>query len=99
MGEAQKPIPVAPPRGAGFWIRCLIDHQLLTIVRFLRPRLTGVHGSLLDVGAGEAPWRTFLPEGIGYTGLDIEHADDFGMTPNVPDVVSYPGGPLHFPAA
>lgn len=45
---------------------------------------------MLDVGAGEAPWRYMLPSDTVYVGTDVELADDFGMKRN-PDIVYYDG--------
>ena len=65
--EAFKPIPVrrdASPLGrALFALRLLADLQLLTCVRFLRPHLARTHGTLLDVGCGEMPFRDLLAPG------------------------------------
>ena len=74
--EDFKPLAVRPPSaGPGrFRLRCLVDLQLGTVVRWLRARLTVVQGHVLDIGAGEAPWREFMPAGCHYQGLDIEDA-------------------------
>ncbi len=97
--EAFQPIPVrarsdAPIRYA---LRCVLDLQLLTIHRFLRTHLAGLRGRLLDVGAGECPWRDLLT-GVDYVGIDVEAADDFGMRRHA-DVVYYDGRRIPFPDA
>lgn len=81
MAEAFQPIAVRPPgeNQLLFRVRCLVDLQLLTIVRFLRAPLRACSGRLLDVGAGEAPWRDFLPRGVEYVGVDVDLASEFGM--------------------
>ena len=77
MTEAFQPISVKP---AGdnrllFALRCAFDLQLLTIHRFLRRELASCQGRVLDVGAGQAPWRELLDH-VEYIGLDVESAQD-----------------------
>jgi SAM-dependent methyltransferase len=92
-----KPIPVRPPSDAplAFALRCLVDLQLGSIVKHLRPRLATVRGRLLDVGAGESPWRSWLPASVTYQGLDIGNASEFGMAPGR-DIVYYEGRVMPF---
>jgi SAM-dependent methyltransferase len=45
---------------------------------------------LLDVGAGQSPWRDWLHRDVHYVGLDIHSASCFGMTPR-PDLVYFDG--------
>ena len=71
-----------------------VDLQLLTLVRFLRPLLASLRGRVLDVGAGEAPWREWMT-GAEYVGLDVERADEFGMK-RQDDVIYYGGGTFPF---
>lgn len=81
MSEAFQPIAVRPrsENRLIFWGRCLVDLQLLTIFRFLRSPLSSCRGRLLDVGAGESPWRDLLPRGGGYVGVDADLSGEFGM--------------------
>ena len=81
MPEAFQPIAVRPPSENRllFWARCLIDLQLLTIFNFLRQPLGSCKGHVLDVGAGEAPWRDLLVEGVEYVGVDVSSSGAFGM--------------------
>lgn len=81
--------PIAHPMR--FRLRCLLDLQLATIVEHLRPALGDLHGAVLDVGAGESPWRAWLPPDTHYTGLDVGHAADFGMDSRRSDIVYYDG--------
>jgi SAM-dependent methyltransferase len=74
----------------------LIDLQLSTIAKPLRHAIPALRGPVLDVGAGQAPWRGWLPPDALYCGLDIEHAGQFGMPPEVPDVITYPGREMPF---
>ena len=99
--EDFKPIPVT--RGDGFLqgttfaLRQWVDLQLLTCTRFLKPRMAGLSGNVLDVGCGEMPFRSFLPNGVRYQGLDIEDAAKFGMHQH-PDVILFDGTSIPFPA-
>ncbi len=97
MSEAFKPIAVKPPSANRllFWIRCRVDLQLLTIYDFLRPALNLVRGSLLDVGAGEAPWRELLHPAVTYIAVDVESAAEFGMAKHL-ETHYYDGTTLPF---
>ncbi len=77
-----------------FALRCAVDLQLLTIVRFLRPNIGSWQGRVLDVGAGEAPWCSLMP-GADYFGVDIDAAGEFGMGRN-PRITYYDGHVLPF---
>ena len=81
MPEKFQPIAVRPPSENRllFWGRCLVDLQLLTIFLFLRRPLNSCRGRVLDVGAGNAPWRDLLPVGVEYFGVDADISGDFGM--------------------
>jgi SAM-dependent methyltransferase len=91
--EQFKPIPVGAPsaRPVAFALRCVIDLQLATIVRPLRPALLQLRGKVLDVGAGQSPWRDWLPPAASYQGIDVGHAGEFGMEANRNDVLYYDG--------
>ena len=95
--ERFKPIPVSSPTSNPllFSIRSLVDLQLKTITDFLRPELATLTNDIIDIGAGNAPWKSFLPQGVKYTGLDIENANEFAM-PNNEEILYYPGGGLSF---
>ena len=81
MSEAFQPIAVRPPseNRPFFWMRCMADLQLLTIYRFLVLPLSSCRGRVLDVGAGEAPWRDLLPVDVEYIGVDADLSGEFGM--------------------
>ena len=81
MTEAFKPIAVrrASDNPTLFWIRCRVDLQLLTIYKFLREPLLSARGRLLDVGAGEAPWRDLMSSAVEYIAVDIDSSVEFGM--------------------
>jgi SAM-dependent methyltransferase len=98
--EEFKPIPIRRDAGvlgqARFAVRMVLDLQLLTCTRFLAPRLAGLRGTVLDVGCGEMPFRSMLPPGTAYTGLDVPQAGDFGMRRHT-EVVDFDG--LNIPFA
>lgn len=93
MGENLKPIPVASPaqHPVLYRLRCLVDLQLATIDKQLVPALVALNGSVLDVGAGESPWRAFLSKECSYQGIDVYNASEYGMPRDVPDVTYYDG--------
>src|SRR5215218_9527210 len=96
MTEAFQPVAVRPASDNPllFALRCALDLQLLTIARFLRPAIGEWRGRVLDVGAGEAPWRELMPH-ADYAGVDIEAANEFGMTRNA-RITYYDGRVLPF---
>lgn len=97
MSEVFQPIPVRPPSENKilFRVRCLVDLQLLTIFRFLNRALSSCQGRLLDVGAGEAPWRELMPMGVEYVGVDADLSGEFGMR-HLPKVTYYDGRRLPY---
>ena len=96
MSESFQPIAVRAlsDNWLLFYARCFADLQLLTIFLFLRGRLNSWTGRVLDVGAGESPWRDLMPRAT-YVGLDTSHSDAFGMSRRR-DVVYYDGAGLPF---
>ena len=94
--ESFKPIAVSSPASAPvtFCLRCVVDLQLATIARYLRPALKDLNGAVLDVGAGQSPWRSWLPSSTTYQGLDIGNAVDFGMLSKIEDVIYYEGAQM-----
>lgn len=97
--EEFKPIPIRRGEGAleraAFSLRMLVDLQLLTCVRFLRPQLNTMQGKVLDVGCGEMPFRGLLGQNANYTGIDVPVADDFGMAKHF-DIVPFDGQTIPF---
>ncbi|MFM8331954.1 MAG: class I SAM-dependent methyltransferase [Candidatus Methylumidiphilus sp.] len=96
--ELFKPIAVQNPLDHPwlFKLRCVVDLQLSTISKYLRPAILNIHGSVLDVGAGQSPWRGWLPRDTRYQGIDVKNAGEFGMTEGLRDVVYYDGNLMPF---
>lgn len=96
--ESFKPISVKPPSDSPFlfWLRCQVDLQLGSIAKPLRPAMARLKGDILDVGAGESPWREWLPGDSRYCGIDVGNADDYGMR-RQPDVIYFDGKTIPFP--
>ncbi len=94
LHEKFKPISVKDPRKHPtlFRLRCLVDLQLATIFRDLNEEISQLVGEqlILDVGAGEQPWKSLAQEHGTYLGLDIGNANEFGMA-DQKDVVYYNG--------
>jgi len=97
--ERFQPIAVAPPsrHPVLFALRCVVDLQLATIARPLRPALQAVRGKVLDVGAGMSPWRDWLPEGVLYQGIDVGNSGEFGMGGSRDELLYYDGGKMPLP--
>src|SRR5687768_8741399 len=96
--EGFQPIAVTSPESNPllFGLRCLIDLQLGSIVKELRPALAQITGSVLDVGAGQSPWRAWLRTETSYQGIDVGYADEFGMESHRPDILYYDGRVMPF---
>lgn len=97
--ERFKPISVKPPSSSPFLfkLRSLVDLQLGTIAGQLRPEMALLSGRVLDVGAGESPWREWLGPSCTYLGVDIDNAKEYGMSEKKPDVIYYDGGRIPYP--
>lgn len=100
MRETFQPIAVQAPDGNKllFSLRCLVDLQLLTIYRFLAVQLKTTTGRVLDVGAGQSPWRGLLAPDAQYVGVDVYQSAEFGMDSRR-DIVLYDGKVLPFDGA
>lgn len=91
-----EPIPTPAVSTLKFKLRCLVDLQLATIVRFLKPAMADLPpGTILDVGAGRARWRSWLPAGSRYQGVDIAEAGECAMSARQ-DIVLYDGTTIPF---
>jgi len=99
MTEQFQPISNTPPSGfAGkikFYGRMLLDLQILTIFKDIKKALPGYKGDVLDIGAGQSPYKFLLdPAATRYYGIDIAEANSFGY--DNPDVVSFDGKNIPF---
>jgi SAM-dependent methyltransferase len=59
--------------------RRFFDLQASSIWRDLKALLDDVHGVVVDAGCGAQPYRSLLPNGSSYIGIDIDRAD-FGYS-------------------
>jgi 2-polyprenyl-3-methyl-5-hydroxy-6-metoxy-1,4-benzoquinol methylase len=92
--DSFQPISVKSPEQNHilFKLRCLIDLQLKTIVDFLKNDLMSLpKGKLIDIGAGESPWKYWLKKEHEYTGIDIRYSNEFGMSKRGSDILLYDG--------
>ncbi|MFH1004270.1 MAG: class I SAM-dependent methyltransferase [Bacteroidota bacterium] len=61
-----------------FYIRLILDFQVVSVYRHLKIFLRKANGNLLDLGCGESPYRFLMNEKyIKYYGVDISEADKF----------------------
>ena len=97
MNEVFQPKPVKMNGSLMFRLRCLFDLQLSTIFEQLRIELPKWRGGVIDVGAGESPWRFLLNSKCDYVGLDIANSDDFKMQSSREGITYYEGGDFPFP--
>jgi SAM-dependent methyltransferase len=99
FAERTKPITVRGPKEAPliFWVRQSLDLQLKTIVDCLSKSLPQLSGKILDIGAGESPWKYLLGRDTTYQGIDIQSAEAFGMIKSR-DVIYYDGLTIPFPS-
>jgi SAM-dependent methyltransferase len=97
--ERTKPVAVRGPKEAplGFWARQFLDLQLKTIVACLSKKLPQLSGKILDIGAGESPWKYLLARDTTYQGIDIQSAEEFGMRKSR-DVIYYDGLTIPLPS-
>jgi len=97
--EGFQPISVKPPSRNPilFWIRCWVDLQLGTIVKHLRPAMSDLQGHILDVGAGESPWREWMPQECLYQGIDVGNSHEYGMNIDRQEITYYDGKIIPFP--
>jgi SAM-dependent methyltransferase len=70
-------------------VRRYFDLQAGSIWRDLTNEIPNVRGTLLDVGCGAQPYRSLVPAGTTYLGIDSEDAKLFGY--QMPDTRYYAG--------
>lgn len=87
--------PVFKPNTTGLnrlenWARRFLDLQAGSAWRDLRDELAESRGKLLDIGCGAQIYRSLLPPGVDYRGIDTEEARTrFGY--NTPDTSYFEG--------
>ncbi len=99
-GEKFHPEPNLPPGGTlwgktRFFVRLLLDLQVSSVLRQLRPWLAKRTGLLLEVGCGAQPYRHLVPAGCRYSGLEWEGAEA-AFSYRAPDTFTYDGGRFPF---
>ena len=97
MSEIFQPKQVRRNQPWLFRFRCIIDLQLSTIFKHLRVQVPRLGGDLLDVGAGDSPWRSLLRTDVKYFGLDVSNSNDFKMSSAGDDITYYDGEMFPFP--
>jgi SAM-dependent methyltransferase len=71
-------------------VQRFVDLQYGSITSDLTRELQSAHGTVLDVGCGGQPFRSLLPAGVNYIGIDIVDArEKFGYMQ--PDTISFSG--------
>ena len=94
-GDGLPPVANTPPGDTAlgrlrFLLRGVLDLQVGSVCRHLRPWLQGRSGALLEVGCGAQPYRHLVPPACAYTGLDSEQAEAH-FDYRLPDTVYYRG--------
>ena len=98
--EAFSPVSNNPPGDTifgklRFFIRTILDMQMASVHRHLRPWLVGRSGTVLEVGCGAQPYRYLVPPGCRYTGLDWEQSQAH-FKYRLPDTIYYSDGKFPF---
>jgi ubiquinone/menaquinone biosynthesis C-methylase UbiE len=80
--ESYKPKAHTPPVGLfntiRFYIRLILDLQVISVYRYMKQFLKTTQGNLLDLGCGESPYRFLVNESTTkYHGVDIADAEKF----------------------
>jgi ubiquinone/menaquinone biosynthesis C-methylase UbiE len=98
MAEKFKPRSNTPQDSAigkiKFYIRIILDLQLLTIYRDIKKEIPHYEGNVLDVGCGSSPYRFLLNPAVNYFGIDITDAEKFDY--KNPSVTPFNGEDIPF---
>lgn len=83
MSEQFVPLKNHPPattfKKIAFSLRLMFDFQVNTVYSALRMLLPSFKGDVVDIGAGESPYKHLLTDkGVRYIGLDTHEAAKFG---------------------
>ena len=95
QGDRWRPPSLEPGRStvgrALATVRRFFDLQAGSIWTDVAAEAGTWHGKVVDVGCGAQPYRSLLPDGMSYVGLDIETAEDsFGYASA--DTILFDGG-------
>ena len=72
-------------------VRRFFDLQAGSVWNDVADVVADVRGKVVDVGCGAQPYRSLLPPGTSYVGLDVDEAEaHFGYA--VPDTIHFDGG-------
>ena len=63
-----------------FALRLCADLQVATVYAHVKPFLGSASGTLVDVGAGDMPYRHLVAPGCSYKPIDAAHSGEFGYT-------------------
>jgi SAM-dependent methyltransferase len=77
-----------------FYIRLILDLQVISVYRQVKIFLKNANGNLLDLGCGESPYRFLVNEQTKYFGLDVIDSDKFDYQKT--DIVHFDGKQIPF---
>jgi SAM-dependent methyltransferase len=90
--ESFRPISHTPPDSffnkIKFYLRLLLDFQVLTVFIGLKKFIKNKKGKILDIGCGESPYKHLLAN-FEYIGIDYLEADLFGY--NNKEIIKFDG--------
>jgi len=98
--EGFKPWSHSPPIGISnsvrYYIRLIVDFQVLSVYRHMKLFIRQVKGNILDLGCGESPYRFLIDEKTTkYYGLDIYDANKFEYKKD--DIAHFDGKHIPYP--
>jgi ubiquinone/menaquinone biosynthesis C-methylase UbiE len=98
--ENYKPKAHTPPDSffnvIRFYIRLILDLQVVSVYRHIKAFLSKTKGNLLDLGCGESPYRFLVNEKTNtYFGVDIADATKFDYDRS--DITHFDGKNIPFP--
>jgi len=65
-----------------FYLRMILDFQFASIYRHLKPEMALFKGKVLDIGAGNSPFKHLLKNDSEYFGIDIKNSENFDYVNN-----------------
>jgi len=99
MAEGFRPVSNTPPISftgkLKFYGRMILDLQILTIYRDIKKTIPYFTGNVLDIGAGQSPYKHLLnAQQTKYYGIDIVDAEKFDY--NNSDITPFNGEDVPF---